>query len=517
MIGSALVTAGCAQTYSDVRPLYRVSDHRSPAAVEQLYQTGKAHFQAGRYGNALESFKAVLKHNPRSTAALNAIGACYDQLQRFDIAVSFYYRALDLDPDSSKTLNNLGYSLVLQGRREEAAQVLRIALQKSPDDKAVQHNLMLAQPSPHAFAAPVAQALPRDDQTLPTRTRSQPVLTSSPGAIAEASWPMLGGAGVPPVAGAADGRVAMATAYTQPVATHRLDAGYVPLFELLGSAIAGSEGLPPIEAGAMSAAPAMASGAGHRAMVYALLGPIAMTEGTSSQLRGDRSVAAHDGGALLGPGVIDAWVSPTGQPTQYLPFLPVVTPLGAHHMIASSGMIRVSATAVVASNHRPLGMIRVAQQLAQQLAIPVAVRQTPGPALGVDLQSVLGHNVAASRSPFLVDREVPLWTAATGQRFEISNGNGLSGMARLVSEVIARSGGSVTRIANADRFDYVQSAIYYAPGRRAAAERLAARLPIPVIVRPEAVVRRDIDLRLLLGRDFLSHEETISSSRDRRI
>jgi hypothetical protein len=104
------------------------------AEVNGRFAAGKQHLRDGRYGLALETFKAALAREPGSIRVLNAIGASYDKLGRSDIAETYYKRALALDPASVQTLNNRGYSLMLQGRAEDALPYLARAAKSQDKD-----------------------------------------------------------------------------------------------------------------------------------------------------------------------------------------------------------------------------------------------------------------------------------------------------------------------------------------------------------------------------------------------
>ena len=104
------------------------------SSAEGLFGGGKRELANGRYGLALQSFKAALAKEPRSVRILNATGVTYDKLGRTDLAESYYRRALKIDPKSVQTMNNLGYCLLLQGKAQEALPFLRQAAQSGTKD-----------------------------------------------------------------------------------------------------------------------------------------------------------------------------------------------------------------------------------------------------------------------------------------------------------------------------------------------------------------------------------------------
>lgn len=86
---------------------------------------------------------------------------------------------------------------------------------------------------------------------------------------------------------------------------------------------------------------------------------------------------------------------------------------------------------------------------------------------------------------------------------EISNGNGIAGMARAVSRSIDEPGLQVTRLSNEPGFGVDQTRIEYGPGRHGAARKLARRLGSAELRQVEQGERSD--LRLVLGRDLAGH------------
>ncbi len=94
-------------------------------------------------------------------------------------------------------------------------------------------------------------------------------------------------------------------------------------------------------------------------------------------------------------------------------------------------------------------------------------------------------------------------------RLEVSNGNGIDGMAARLRGYLQnkglRSPGRPVRLTNADKYTYSQTLLYFRTGHRREAENLLSVLPLQNIVLQETDQLLDsIDLRLLIGRDFLA-------------
>ena len=102
----------------------------------------------------------------------------------------------------------------------------------------------------------------------------------------------------------------------------------------------------------------------------------------------------------------------------------------------------------------------------------------------------------------------PVKSALTGiALLEISNGNGIAGMARAVARSIDQPGLQVARLSNQPLFDVGQTRIEYGTGHQAAARRLARRLgsaELRIVEQGSAV-----DLRLVLGHDLTGRSAPI--------
>jgi len=92
---------------------------------------------------------------------------------------------------------------------------------------------------------------------------------------------------------------------------------------------------------------------------------------------------------------------------------------------------------------------------------------------------------------------------------EVSNGNGRRGMAKLVGRALGAEGGSVTRLTNAGSFNQAATTIFYRPGARQEAERIASTLPVGAVLTESEQLRADIGVRVVIGQDLLAHENAL--------
>jgi Flp pilus assembly protein TadD len=124
----------------------------------------------------------------------------------------------------------------------------------------------------------------------------------------------------------------------------------------------------------------------------------------------------------------------------------------------------------------------------------------------------LQSTVAAPAPAALPDRIPEIQEQArlsASLRLEVSNGNGITGMAGRLRNYLHEKGlqnpQRAVRLTNADNFAHTQSLLYFRTGHRQAAENLLAVLPLQNIALQETDQLLDsIDLRLLIGRDFLA-------------
>jgi tetratricopeptide (TPR) repeat protein len=96
-------------------------------------------------------------------------------------------------------------------------------------------------------------------------------------------------------------------------------------------------------------------------------------------------------------------------------------------------------------------------------------------------------------------------------QIEISNGNGVTRMARLIAEFMKENNYKVVRLTNADNFNYKSSQIYYQKGY----EETAAQInkDIPVSVRQDEVKsldRPNIKVKLVIGKDVIPYKKNFS-------
>lgn len=91
---------------------------------------------------------------------------------------------------------------------------------------------------------------------------------------------------------------------------------------------------------------------------------------------------------------------------------------------------------------------------------------------------------------------------STGLTLEISNGNGIRGMAQQLSQTLAERGLPTVRLTNTKGFAVRKTELHYRVGHEVAAANLLAVLPSGIRLRQANDMRSDITIRLVLGKDI---------------
>ncbi|MBA5607909.1 LytR C-terminal domain-containing protein, partial [Duganella sp. FT3S] len=131
---------------------------------------------------------------------------------------------------------------------------------------------------------------------------------------------------------------------------------------------------------------------------------------------------------------------------------------------------------------------------ARPLAVAAGTAPAPAKAAPAPLPSTPAVVAkAATAAPAAVPATVP-------PRLEISNGNGVTGLAARYRSVLGKIGILASRLSNARPFRQQESVIEYRPGFAAQAASLQRALPGRTALQQSAALTRS-DVRLLLGKD----------------
>ena len=91
-----------------------------PPALEQLYQEGRAAYQASHFDEAAKIFERVVEVDPQHLNALINWGAALSSGNQPEAALPKYQQALSRDPNNAAALYNLGVAYQRLGQHAEA-------------------------------------------------------------------------------------------------------------------------------------------------------------------------------------------------------------------------------------------------------------------------------------------------------------------------------------------------------------------------------------------------------------
>ena len=508
ILGTAMLVA-CATPglqQPEVKPLLAVRD--GGAKADHYYQLGRYYQSKERVRDAAEAYRRAISLDERLAEAHNALGAIYAANGGFEQAIAELTAAITLDPSVPHFRNNLGYAYYLQGKAEEAIANFKAAAALDPSNPRTWNNMGLAlarlgniEKSTEAFAR--ASALPAGGPA--PRSAVPPTEARAPaGQVARDA--------------AITGEI---TRVTESVALleqlRPVAARPIPTLRLLEPA----ELKAPAELAAALASPATASAA------KPVLEPVTEFAGwlvgleqvqtiESAPLPMFQLVRVDPSISLLPP----VTVSPplermSGYQWAFEPLPPIAWP-----MVASLAFLTIPPLPM-ATEPSPLTLVfpnenardpdgsRVRGSSAGTLVVEVPS--------GAKVVALAPHAVELkwTGATVIARRATAPETGATDRlRLEISNGNGVTGMARKIGGMLMAVGLPKSLLTNEKPFGQRLTSIQYRDGREGAAASLSARLPNRPATARNDRLRADIDVRLVLGLDFPSEFALVEPASD---
>lgn len=123
---------------------YRQADAADPNRDTSLRSLAATLHRLGAFGEAADTWKAVLERKPGDADALVGRGRALLGLGRVEEAESQFSAALSGSPGHAGALAGLGVTHDLAGRHDDARKSYRAALETRPDDPAILNNLALS-------------------------------------------------------------------------------------------------------------------------------------------------------------------------------------------------------------------------------------------------------------------------------------------------------------------------------------------------------------------------------------
>ena len=123
--------------WSSVRPVSTLSASH--------YKLGRYYQQQNKYDKAIKEFSKALRDDSKYCKAYNGIAMSHDALNRCDMAYNSYEQAIQCDPQEAYAYNNYACSSMICGDYEKGLALLLKAAQLSADNNRIKNNIKLVQ------------------------------------------------------------------------------------------------------------------------------------------------------------------------------------------------------------------------------------------------------------------------------------------------------------------------------------------------------------------------------------
>lgn len=109
--------------------------------VVDYYREGVDLLNAGRYHEALTSFRLALRETPGDVAIMQQIAIAHTRIGMTDEAIRTYQAVIARDPKEAGAHYGLAFLLLREGRRDEGATHLRRFLEEAPEREEAQRHV----------------------------------------------------------------------------------------------------------------------------------------------------------------------------------------------------------------------------------------------------------------------------------------------------------------------------------------------------------------------------------------
>lgn len=460
--GNTLRPSAVAEFVSSVRP-YQES-------VESISRRARYFQETGKYRLAIQEFRVVVERDPTSVEAYNSMGVCYDLLGDYGRAVDCYKQALAINHDLAYVHNNLGYSYSLQGRLDSAVEAFKKAISLNALQARYHNNLGLAYARKGQVGLAFQELALGGGEVIAHNNLAR--ILSAKGLDAEAKENL--------------DRIQITT---QPHLSTDLLAGNT----------AGSDELDLYKPKDITLEFAASS---RNEKISAPDEVISRTHNPSPE----RSIHV---------------LSSTGIEHRGLDVEVALTKLNANAEDLQQPIVGLSYRTVISEEagmdkryvgrKRPFNDLNQAESAARELALingghTVSVKETK------ELVLVTPHGGKKEEVRSSDSKDSDKSTNGDEPRIEVSNGNGISFMARDVSRYLGKKGSKVHKLSNSESFCHEKTIIYYCDGYLAHAHRIAEELPgWNELKKVQKLRNPDIKIRLVIGKDLAPFRETFDS------
>lgn len=514
-----------------MKPVYSVQ--HGGGNVRDYYQLGRYFQGQNRLDQAADAYKKALSLDSTHVEAHNALGAIYSTQGKFEQAIVEFNNVIERSPQAAHLYNNLGYTYFLQKKFPEAIENFEKALTLDPSHERSLNNLAQAY-TENGNPEKATEVLARADM-VKGKTNSAPVIavaTAQPPAdpapsaqptIAAAASPV---AQTPAVANVQSAQVTKSAMAVAPTPMQKLEklapAERTALLTVAPTPMEKLEKLAPAERTALLAAvpdlvtakPASASEKNSASIVVS--SPAVNTVAVAQAVE----VAPAKVVAVLAAPIAPAQTV-TAQPAAekaQLAVAPVTPPTSGYSVIAelqtelkplpldrSLLALMVADTSVVKTN-KPETNSSPVQTVAK--AVTRAEKTSFEKITETALQELTPNAVKLKAAKEMVagifrSVETAFSDLVHGKpfRLEIANGNGVSGLAKKVNDILASNGVPAAQITNHKNYQQRQTVVQYRNGYQVQATALSQGLRNKPQMIETANLRANTDVRLVLGRD----------------
>lgn len=416
---------------------------------EGMYRIGRVFQGQLRYDDAVVAYRKALALDPANVEARNALAVVYATQGLALDSEREFQAAIAQSPALSHLHSNLGYHYLQLGRTDEAIAALREAVRLDPANSRALNNLAAAGGSVTSTV---------------TLARSAPTQTSAAVVPAEA----VAAPQAPP------------TQVTAPVehAPAAITSPETP------AKVANAPATAPAVVVVPAALPMVVPAPDARAHANAAsVAPPAITAAPTPPVAAVAPPAVHTAANSAAPGMVTE----------------VMTTPPAARALPTSAPIAV----VVPETNRPVSIAELVgtAQIAPKAQLvglaPNVWELRPQSAKAVATVLPVSQSVVVQG-----DGAFPVYGNRAIARLEISNGNGITGLARRVGVYLKILGMSAPRLTNQRPFAQRHTQIQYVPGMEESARELMATLgtPADLVVTPK--IDRNAQVRVVLGKDF---------------
>jgi thioredoxin-like negative regulator of GroEL len=456
----------------NIQPVYKVNN-KAADSPDTMYQLGRYYQGQRRYEQAAEAYRKALDADGSFVEAHNGLGVIYSMQGRYDEAVTEFRAAISQAPNAGHLYNNLGHALYLQGAYAEAVSALKQAATLDPDNPRTLNNLALA----YAKAGEADKSRQVFAEAAKPASADSTVVAPAASNQASASQP----APVEPISGA------------NPASSNSTVIAHA------SSNQAGVSQPAPVEP-ISSAKPASADAAvvAHVASDQVSVSqPVPVEPGPGTKpASADSTVVTHAASDKISVSQ-PAPVEPSSGTKQAVA-QPTVQTLA---LPKDRGVIRSAAAVLVTTteNHVETGPIASNVYAPSERAEPVRGAAIIAP---TEVMATKAAPEAATIAPAPVTQAD---SSTMRLHLEVSNGNGVTGMARKIAYFLHDSGYAKARLTNRKPFTVQTTQIQYRYGHQKDAEHLQSSLPGYTGIALSSNLRADINLRVVLGRDMMQH------------